>query len=237
MIRPLSRIVVATLGLAAATSVHAEDTVVRAEDTVAEDPAPQVSTPRVSTPRVKADAKAASQYRTGRTLGTTGMALGYAGPVVVGIGGVMLVGGLINAVEDDTSEGTATALGGAVVGAVGWSAAIVGPTLLASGSLLGASGVRNAGGSASGAAGWVAVGGSAIQIGSLVGRAQSGDGAASGGMFALGIAGWGTAMIAGTIQHVQNRSGWESIEFAQAPPRFQIALVPTGKGAALIGTF
>lgn len=222
MFRSLSRAALATLGLAASPLA------------LAGDPAPKVSS----------DAKAASQYRTGRTLGTTGMIMGYAGPVVTGAGAIIAVGGAISAttsaVDGNNGNGGAglrTALGGLVVSAVGWSSAVIGPTLLASGGLLGASGVRNAGGPGSNAAGWVAVGGSALQIGSLVGRVQTRGGQTGGGLILLGITGWATAMVGGTIQHAQNRSGWASVDSAQTRSRVQFAMVPTRHGGALIGTF
>ena len=142
--------------------------------------------------------------------------------------------------EDDSSEtetGLGRLLGGVALGATGWASAIIGPPLLASGGLIGAAGVRDAGGAARSTAGWIAVGGSAVQIGSLAARISSEDGIAGGGLFWLGVAGWGTAMTADTVQHIQNRSGWESVGTARAPARVHLALVPTGKGGALIGTF
>jgi hypothetical protein len=88
-------------------------------------------------------------------------------------------------------------------------------------------------------AGWTAVAGSGVQIASMVGR-LAGANQGGRGLGLVGALGWGTSMIAGTIQHTENRTAWDSIGVSQAPverKRFSIALAPTHNGAAVFGTF
>ena len=185
---------------------------------------------------------AESRYTLGHNLGTAGMITGYSGPVLI-VGGVVIAGvGLLNsgagAVEGDAQAaqaGAATAVGGVVVLGTGFVANTVGPALLATGSMMSASGIVMGGGEVKRTAGWVAVGGSAVQILSMAGRFTGAQ-----GMGAVGALGWGTAMIAGTVQHVKNRNAWETLGVAaesSKKPRVQLALLPTPNGGVLHGTF
>ena len=83
-------------------------------------------------------------------------------------------------------------------------------------SVAGGSAVRMGGGSVGMGAGWTAVAGSGVQIASMVGR-LAGAGQGTGGLGLVGALGWGTSMIAGTIQHTKNRTAWDSIGVSQAP--------------------
>ncbi|HCH65889.1 MAG TPA: hypothetical protein DFR83_24015, partial [Deltaproteobacteria bacterium] len=175
--------------------------------------------------------------------GTAGMIVGYAGPVFVvggalmGISGMMQsVGGAATENQQQSNDGASQALGGLVMVAGGFSMNFVGPALLSSSSMVGASAVQSAGGNVGVGAGWAAVAGSGVQLLSLAGRFGDNGGLA----WTAGVAGWGTGMIAGTIQHVQNRNAWTAMGTSRAPverKHFTIAFAPTSNGARVFGTF
>ena len=180
------------------------------------------------------------RFKGSQKLGTAGMIVGYGGPVVAVSGVVITLGGAANFGEglmgDSPGTGLGQMAGGVAVFAAGFAMNSVGPALLSSGSLVGASAVRNSGGTVGTGAGWVAVGGSAIQLASLAGRA----GQSGGGMFFAGFVGWGTGMVAGTVQHVKNRNAWSTMGTSQLPverKRFTLSVAPTSNGVRAFGTF
>lgn len=171
------------------------------------------------------------KFRVQKNLGVTGQVLGYAGPVAVGAGAAFLYGGVIDSAtgsnEDNLGAGLAFLL-------IGQTAAVTGPAMLAGATTSGAGTVRRAGGEVSATAGYISIGGSLVQTTTLVARATGADPS----LVWLGVAGWATAMTAGTIQHNKNVNAYLRLADARVPSkRFQIALVPTGNGAALAGTF
>ncbi len=180
------------------------------------------------------------RFESSQRLGTAGMIVGYAGPPVVATGGLITLGGAMNLGDGlaggDAGAGLGQMAGGVLVFVSGFAMNSVGPALLASGSVVGASAVRNSGGTVGTGAGWVAVGGSALQLASVGGRFAG----VQQGMFLAGFVGWGTGMVAGTVQHVQNRNAWTAMGTSQAPverKRFALTVAPTSNGVRAFGTF
>ena len=187
--------------------------------------------------------QAEARYRSSRQVGTIGMAMGYSGPVLVTGGAVVATSGLLRAVGAGIAGDTTTTSddmlllaggGAAIVGGLAFNTA--GSVLLASGSLLGGSAVRMGGGQVATTAGWVAAAGAGVHLASRYGLLAGGGP----GLLLAGGVGWGAAMIAGTIQHTQNRLAWDSIGVAPesvARRKRTVSLAPTWNGAALVGTF
>ncbi len=177
-----------------------------------------------------------ASYRAGRGLGKVGAVLGYAGPPVAAFGALI-------ALEDmsffggDTSHQKPATIAGLVLFAGGWGSAILGPVVLASGSVIGAKGIAGSGGPGDAKLGWIAAGASATQIASLSFRLGGSDSLA---WWGLGATAWGMAMVCGTGQHLRNEARQQasaSLKLAPDRPRVRLNLVSTGRGAALFGTF
>lgn len=116
----------------------------------------------------------------------------------------------------------------------------IGPALLSSSSVVGASAVRKSGGQVRSGAGWVAVAGSGTQFASLFVRATAYDAEVIVFGFTAGVLGWGTGLVAGSIQHVRNRKAWVAMGKSHVPAErkhFTVALAPTANGARVFGTF
>ena len=180
------------------------------------------------------------RFESSQRLGIAGMIVGYAGPPVVVTGSLITLSGAVNLGEGfadgETGAGVSQMAGGMLVFVSGFAMNSVGPALLASGSVVGASAIQNSGGTVGTGAGWVAVGGSALQLASVGVRFAG----VQQGMFLAGAVGWGTGMVAGTVQHVQNRDAWATMGTSRAPverKRFALTVAPTSNGVRAFGTF
>ena len=102
------------------------------------------------------------------------------------------------------------------------------------------------------AAGWVALGGAAAQGVALAGQVASPRSLAPHALLSLfpeaptrgawwarlGMVGWGTSMVAGTIQHRRNvRAAGPRAEEEPTTHRIELRLVPTGRGVQVAGRF
>ena len=171
------------------------------------------------------------RFNGSQRLGTAGLIVGYTGPILVAVGGVTAIDYMLADNQQQQRAGTR----GVIMLMGGFSMNSIGPALLSSSSVVGASAVQNSGGQVSSGMGWAAVAGSGLQILSLGGRFAVPEVG-----FSAGIAGWGTGMIAGTIQHVQNRKAWAAMGTSHVPAErkhFTVALAPTANGARVFGTF
>ena len=181
-------------------------------------------------------------------LGKAGMIVGYTGPVFVFVGGVSALFGAASALNatagslsgepTDPNAGVGAMKRGAVLLGIGGSMNTAGAALLSSSSVVGASAVRNSGGQVGSGAGWASVAGSGLQVLSLGFRFSSPE--TAGPAVAAGVVGWGTGMIAGTIQHVQNKQAWVSMGMSQRPverKRVTLSVAPSSNGVQVFGTF
>lgn len=176
------------------------------------------------------------QYKNRRNLGIAGMSMGYGGPVIMLGGGALAVGGLAglaaNGLNGSSTTGSAnSAAGGIALVVVGGASTFVGTPLLAAGTLKGAKTIRQNGGTVRRTAGWISLGGVGLQYLGLLG------GGSGGGLTSVAL-GWGTAMVAGTIQHGKNGTEFARLAAVPVEPkRVQLALTPTANGAVLHGSF
>lgn len=161
--------------------------------------------------------EAESTYTRSRKLGTTGMIMGCSGPVLTMIG-MPFAGGFI---------------------LTGMGSSLVGTSLLASSSLQGASAVRASGGAVGTGLGWVSVAGASTLLVSHVRWMPVIVDNHVTFMF-IGVAGWGTSITTGVLQHRKNRTAWNALRTSQTrteSKRYTVQLAPTPTGAQVFGTF
>jgi len=180
---------------------------------------------------------AEKSYDLSRKLGTTGMVLGFGGPVFF-MGG--LVTGLDGALETSfgSARGSSTQVqrgedslaASRVMFQTSLAMNSVGPAMLATSAMIGSKAVRSAGGEVRRGPAWLAVTGSGIQLLAVAGTQRHS---------VIGFAGWLTAMGCGAMQHRDNRDAWERTGSASAPSRrrVELAFAPTANGGMVLGTF
>ena len=183
----------------------------------------------------------------------TGKIMGWTSPAgwVLGLGVVTTSFAVGYSSEDGSNAAPFLFLG---LGTMGLSrlSATTGSALLASSSLRGAQILNGDGATVGQTAGWVALGGAAAQVVALAGQVAAPRTLEPHALYALmpgvnprgaryaglGMLGWGTSMVAGTIQHRQNvRAAGPRLGATTTPARVKLALVPTGNGVTLAGTF
>ena len=157
------------------------------------------------------------KYKLSRRLGAAGMVMGYGGPVIQLLG---------------MSGSPEYALTGMMTSHLGTS-------LLASSAVMGASAVQASGGQVGAGLGWGSVAGAGTLLVSHVRWAPSLHDSFM-GFVAMGMVGWSTGMVTGTLQHRKNRKAWTALGMSQAqvePKRVSLQLAPTATGARVFGSF